>query len=301
MTDLPGRSPAQISSNQTLRGIGLMCVALLCFSLLDSTAKWLGPQIGAVETSWARYVFSIVFVSFAVNPVSHPHLVRSRRLPLQLWRSLMLLGSTVLNFFALKFLPMTEAISIIFSTPLLVALLAGPVLNEWVGPRRLIAIIIGFGGILVVTRPGLAEFHPAVLFSLAGAVCYALYAVLTRMLASHDPPLTTMFYSGLAGLALLTPLLPFVWVTPTSLPMVGAMVGVGFLGALGHWLMILAHRHAPASTLSPFIYTQMLYAVTLGYLIFGDLPDRWTLAGSAIVIGSGLYLLHRERVKGVAH
>jgi len=187
-------------------------------------------------------------------------------------------------------------VSIMFATPLLVALLAGPLLGEWAGPRRLAAIGVGFIGILIVTRPGFG-LHPAALLSLTGAVCYALYSVATRVLAGYDSSATTMFYSGLAGVLLVTPIVPWVWSVPDSGLVWMMMIVVGACGAFGHWLLILAHARAPAPVLSPFIYTQIAWMIVLGFLLFGDLPDRWTLAGSAIVIASGLYLLYRERVR----
>jgi drug/metabolite transporter (DMT)-like permease len=142
--------------------------------------------------------------------------------------------------------------------------------------------------------------HPAAFLSLAGAACYALYSIATRILAAYDSSATTMFYSGIAGLVLVTPLVPWVWSAPSSGLVWIMMAVVGALGALGHWLLILAHARAPAPVLSPFIYTQIIWMIALGYLVFGDLPDRLTLVGAAIVIASGLYLLYRERVRGVS-
>jgi len=277
----------------------LMCSALLCFSLLDASGKWLTPRLGALETTWVRYTLSVVFVSLALNPWTVPGLLRTKKPFLQMIRSLLLFGSTLLNFMALRYLPLMEVLSMLFLTPLFVALVSGPLLGEWVGPRRALAILVGFSGVLVVTRPGFAAFHPAILFAMLAAFTNSLYAILTRVMAAHDPPATTMFYSGVAGMVLLTPFLPLFWVPPPDWLSVLAMISTGFFGALGHWLMILAHRQAPASTLSPFVYTQIVYVTVLGFVIFGDLPDRWTLLGSAIVVSSGLYLLHRERVQGL--
>jgi drug/metabolite transporter (DMT)-like permease len=215
---------------------------------------------------------------------------------LQAGRSLLLLASTALNFIALQYLQLTETVSIMFATPLLVALLAGPLLGEWAGPRRLAAIGVGFLGVLVVTRPGFG-LHPAAFLSLTGAVCYALYSIATRVLAGSDSSATTMFYSGLAGVLLVAPVVPWVWSVPASGLVWLMMIVLGAMGAFGHWLLILAHARAPAPVLAPFIYTQIIWMIALGFLVFGDLPDGWTLAGSAIVIASGLYLLYRERVR----
>jgi drug/metabolite transporter (DMT)-like permease len=289
-------TPRSDERRRRLVGIALMCGAVLSFACLDATAKWLNQTLDPLLTVWVRYVGSIVFVSLFVNPWTTPGVMRTRRPWLQAGRSLLLLGATALNFVALQYLQLTETVSIMFGAPLLVALLAGPLLGEWAGPRRLAAIAVGFVGILIVTRPGLG-LHPAAFLSLGGAVCYALYSIATRILAGSDSSATTMFYSGLAGLFLVTPIVPLVWSTPDAMLVWVMMIAVGACGALGHWLLILAHARAPAPVLAPFIYTQIVWMIALGFLVFGDLPDAWTLAGSAIVIASGLYLLHRERLR----
>lgn len=290
---------SQTDRRNRLVGIALMCGALLCFSGLDASAKWLNRFQDPLLTVWARYAFSVVLVSVILNPWTTPGLLRTRRPWLQAGRSVLLVLSTALNFFALQHLQLTETTAILFATPLLLALIAGPMLGEWAGPRRLAAIAVGFVGVLIIARPGLGGMHPAALFSVAGVFCYALYGVSTRLLAAYDSSATTMFYSGLAGVAIMTPVLPFVWTTPASALAWILMVAVGAFGALGHWLLILAHARAPVPVLSPFTYTQILWMIVLGYLVFGDVPDRWTLIGSAVVIGSGLYLLYRERVRSV--
>lgn len=285
------------SSHSSLVGIGLMCLALLCFSCLDSAAKYLNRSQDPLVTAWMRYTISVIVVTLALNPWTAPGVWKTQRPALQILRSLLLLGSTIMNFMALRHLQLAQTMAIIFATPLLVALISGPLLGEWIGPRRLIAVIIGFLGVLVVTRAGFGDMHPASLYSVAGVFCYAFYVITTRILAAHDSSSTTMVYSGLAGMVLLAPMAPAALASP--LDAFGWMVatGMGFLGALGHWLLIKAHRHASAAILSPFIYTQMIWMILLGLVIFGDKPDRWTLLGATIVIGSGLYLLYREKVK----
>lgn len=272
-----------------------MCAALLCFSCLDASAKWVSPHVDPLLTVWWRYVASVALVSLAINPLTTPGVLRTTRPWLQIVRSGLLFVSTALNFFALRYLQLAETMSIMFSTPLIVALLAGPLLGEWVGAQRLVAIGIGLLGVLVITRPGLGTMHPAALLSVVGAVAYAFYALMTRLLAAHDPPQTTMVYSGLAGVVLMTPLLPWLWTTPHS-PLVWCLlIATGAFGAIGHWLLILAHARAPAPILSPFIYTQLIWMLALGYLLFDNWPDKWTLAGASVVIASGLYLIYRER------
>ncbi|WP_201862388.1 DMT family transporter [Microvirga soli] len=278
-------------------GIGLMCAALFCFSCLDATAKWVNQSVDPMVTVWARYMSAALLTFMVINPRTQPGALRTRRLPLQLLRSFLLLASTFCNFLALKYLQLVETQSIIFATPLLVALLAAPLLGERIGWQRLTAIGVGFIGILVITRPGLGTMHPAALLSLAGSVAYAFYNIVTRMLASSDSIATTTLYSSVAGIVLLTPVLPWIWSTPSS-PLVWFLLATtGFYGGFGHWLLVLAHARAPAAILAPFIYSQIIWMLALGYIVFGDWPDSWTFVGAGIVIASGLYLLSRERAK----
>lgn len=247
----------------------------------------------------ARYIISVALVSIILNPWSRPGIVKTSRPWLQGIRSLLLLTSTALNFFALKYLQLAETVSIMFATPFLVALLAGPILGEWAGPRRLIAIAVGFVGVLVITRPGLGGLHPAALLTVCGCFCYAFYSISTRMLAASDSPETTMFYSGMVGAVVMVPLVPLFWSWPADGLSWLLMLSTGLFGALGHWLLILAHQRAPASMLSPFNYSQIVWMVALGWFVFGQIPDRYTFIGAGIVIASGLYLLYRERVRAV--
>jgi drug/metabolite transporter (DMT)-like permease len=198
---------------------------------------------------------------------------------------------------AVRFITLTKLTSITFAAPLIVALLAGPLLGEKIGPRRLVAVFVGFAGVLVVTRPFGGAMHPATVLAVVAAFANALYSILTRKLAAFDRPETTMFYTGLVGSVIMLPVLPFVWTTPAHVQTWAVLLCLGLLGALAHWLLILAHRRAPASLLAPFYYTQLLGAVAIGLVVFGEVPDRWTIVGSSIVIGSGLYLFYRERVR----
>jgi len=251
----------------------------------------------SLQTVWARDASNVLIVCAVLSPITHPRAYKTSRLTLQLTRSFLLFFSTAMNFIALRYLQLAEAISISFITPLLVALFAIPILGERVGLPRLMAILVGFAGVLVVVQPGLSGFNPAALLTLGGCVGYGLYSILTRMLASHDPPETTLVFSGLVGFGLVSLILPFIWVTPPNGLVIAGMVGVGAFAALGHYCMILAHQRAPASTLMPFMYTQLIWMVLIGYIGFGDVPDRFTLIGGAIVIVSGLYLLWQEKKK----
>ncbi len=274
-----------------------MCGTLAFFACLDASAKALARAgIDPLLTTFMRYAVSVALISLFLNPVTTPAVVHSRRLGLQVVRSLLLFGSTALNFLALRHLQLAETLSIQFAAPLTVALLAGPLLGEWSSRKRLTAIGVGFLGVLVIVRPGVGEVHPAVLLSLGNMLCYALYIIMTRKLAAYDSTATTMFYSGLAGLALMAPLLPWIWTTPAAWWAWSLLIGVGLLGTMGHWLLILAHARAPASVLAPFLYTQLLWSLLLGFFVFGDVPNRFTVLGAAIIVGSGLYLLAQDAI-----
>lgn len=302
---MDARSPAHVHADALkarrarLTGIALMCGAVGCFSFLDANAKYLNDQMDTWQIVWARYTSAFALAFLLLNPMTRPGMLRTSRPLLQATRSILMLGSTIFSFFALRYLQLDQALALLFSTPFIVAALSGPVLGERIGARRWAAICVGFAGVLVVTRPGFGGIHPAAILSLLSASCYALFAIVTRILARTDSDETTLFYSNLIGAALILPILPFVWSPPAHWTSVVLMVTMGVFASLGHYLLIVAHRLAPASVLSPFIYSQIVWTVALGYLVFADVPNSWTLAGASVVIGSGLYLLYRERVRTV--
>jgi drug/metabolite transporter (DMT)-like permease len=281
-------------ANEPLRGILLIVAAFCTFSLLDTTAKFLVQSYPTAQVVWVRYVGHLVLAGLILLPRHGRGLLHSQRLGLQVTRSLFLFGATCANFAALQYLQLAETSSIQFSTPLMVAMLAVPLLGEHIGPRRWAAIGIGFFGVMIVIRPGLGLVHWAAGLSLLSALCGALYQITTRKLAGVDRAVTTQFYSALIGALAITPLVPFFWQAP-DLKGAALMFCLGALGGFGHWLLILAHRLAPAPILAPFNYIQLLPMILLGYLVFGDFPDSWTLIGAGVVLSSGLYLLYRER------
>jgi drug/metabolite transporter (DMT)-like permease len=283
---------------QRLTGIAFMCATVAVFACLDSTAKYLGQEMDPLQVAWGRYTSAFLLTLLVSNPFTHPALLKSRRPMLQVWRGTLLVASTVLNFIALRFLQLDEALSIIFTFPFIVAIASGPILGEWLGWRRWTAIGVGFCGVLLITRPGLGTFNPGSLLSLASVICYGLYAVLTRVASRSDSNQTSLFYNNAIGALWMLPVIPFVWQTPASWTSALLLLGTGAMGSLGHYFLICGHRLAPAAVLSPFIYTQLIWVVILGYLIFDHVPNGWTMAGAAVVIGSGLYLLYRERHLG---
>jgi drug/metabolite transporter (DMT)-like permease len=292
--------PAAHDPRARLTGIGLICAALVCFAALDTIAKWLTDHVPTFEAVWARYASHFVLSMLIINPWTLPGLLSSKKLVLQVVRSALLFASTAFNFVALHYLQLDQTATIAFTAPFFIALLAGPLLGEWIHWRRWTAIIVGFCGVLLVMRPGAGDgFHPVFILSFLSTICYAAYNISTRFLAGYDTTGTTMFYTALVGFLAASVPLPVVWVTPTDPLVIAGMVAVGAFGFIGHLFLVLAHRYAPAPVLAPYIYTQIVWYAAGGFLVFGQVPSGYTLAGAAIVIASGLYLLYRERkVKG---
>jgi drug/metabolite transporter (DMT)-like permease len=289
-----------LQGKQRLRAIALVILAVTCFAGLDTTAKYLVSveQLPVIQVVWIRFLSQFIVVMFAVGAVSIPRMLQTTRLIQQITRSLMMLSATAFNMWALRYLRLDQTTTILFLAPLTVALLAGPILGEWVGWRRLIAILIGFTGVVVAIRPGFAAFHPAFLLALGCMLSYSGMVLLTRYLVAYDKAETTLFYSMLAGSVIVAPLALMEWEWPSRLSTWLVMLSMGVWAYVGHYIFIVAHRLAPTSVLSPFLYMQLASVIAFGYLIFGDLPDIWTLAGSAIIVMSGIYLLNRERMTG---
>ncbi|MEO1207863.1 MAG: DMT family transporter [Pseudomonadota bacterium] len=282
------------------RAVAFMVLAVSLFSCLDTTAKVLvdSYQMPVAQVTWVRFVVQFVALLVLVplfGRLSVTQLFSTQRFGLQMVRSVLMALTTLFNFLAVEYLRLDQTITIMFLAPLVVALLAGPFLNEWVGWRRLVAILIGFAGILVAVHPGVAPVHPAVGYSFAAMSAMALFMIVTRMVASHDPPLVTLFYSMFAGVVFGAPFAIAEWDWPTDWTLWAGLVSLGLFGGAGHYLLILAYRLGPASTISPFIYFQILTMTLLGYLVFGDQPDVYTFVGSLLVVGSGVYLVNRER------
>lgn len=275
--------------------IALMCGAMVCFTGLDTSAKWLSSSLPTVQIVWARYVGAALIALAASRSLSRPVTLRSKRPWLQLLRSTLLLGSTGANVLALRQLQLSETATISFLTPIFVALLAGPVLGERVGAERMAAIAIGFLGVAIATRPGTAAFQPIVFVAIAGVVCNSGYVLATRKLAGADAAQTTLAWTQIAGIVFLTPILPWAWRQPGTAGVWLIMAAMGVFGAAGHGLLIVAHRFAPAPTLTPFSYTQLIWMIVSGVLVFGDWPAAATLVGAALVVACGAYLALRER------
>jgi drug/metabolite transporter (DMT)-like permease len=211
-------------------------------------------------------------------------------------RGIGLVSSSLFFIWGLGFLPIADASATAFIAPAFVTGLSILVLGEKVGVRRWIATIVGLIGVLIVVRPGTTAFHPAAMFPIVSALGWACALVLTRQISGVDRPVTTMAWSALVGFVLLSLLVPFFWVTPSWRHLlIGTCIGLS--STAGHWIVVLAYRHADASVLAPFTYSQLVWVSILGFVMFAELPDQWTVLGAAVIISSGLYIAHRERAR----
>lgn len=265
------------------------------FVSLDTVAKYLSQSLPVLQIVWARYAFHILILGVVIAP-RLPVLLQTKRLNLQILRSIFLLGATGFFFSAISLMPLASASAIMFAAPILVTALSMPLLGERVGPHRWGSVIVGFVGALIIIRPGSESMNPAAFLALSSACCYALYQITTRKLSGVDPPLTTLAYSASVGALVSSIGVPVVWVAPTPFEWVG-MAALGVLGALGHFTLIKAYDNAPVATVAPFSYSNLIWATLLGFIVFGDLPDQLTLVGAVVIAASGLYIVHRERIR----
>ena len=276
------------------RGIALVSLATFCFAILDASAKWLVQSLPVVEVVWLRFATHVVLMALLLAPSHGRSLLHMHSWRLQLLRAAMLASMTGLNFWALQYLQLAETGAIQFSVPILIALLSAWWLHERLDARRILAIGAGFAGVLLVIRPGTQAFHPAIVLSVANAFLYAAFNLLTRRMAATESPQATQLLSA-AGAALV--LAPFAWVhwqSPPSALHWGLIALCGLMGGLGHLLVAMAHRYATAAVLGPFLYQQILYLTLWGWLVFNQVPDALVVAGAAVVVCSGLYLLWVE-------
>jgi drug/metabolite transporter (DMT)-like permease len=283
-------------SERPLLGIGLVLVSFMLFTVLDASAKWLGQAgLPTQEVVFVRYGVHFLLVLMIFLPRERVALVRTRSPMLEVVRALCLLGSTVCNFIAIQYLPLTTTASIMFTMPLMVCLISIPLLGEQVGWRRWTAIVVGLIGVLVIIRPGTSAFHPAAILSMLASACGAGYNLLTRKLAGVDSSWTQNFYTAGVAALCIAPFVFHAWVWPLDWRSWLAFGVIGVAGFVGHLFATEAHRFAPASTLAPFAYTQIIWMTIVSWLVFNQPPDAAIYIGAPIVILSGLYIWLRER------
>ena len=281
-----------------IRGGAFMLAATVLFSLSDTMAKYITQSVPAVELATIRYA---VFVAMAAAPLlrSRGVSLHSRRPALQILRGVGVVGSAVAFILSLGSLPIAEATAINFITPLLITVLAIPVLGEVVRPQGWAAVLIGFVGMLVVVRPGVGGLHPAAGLVVLSSLCWCMAMLITRRLVGIDRAGVTLLWTAVTGFVLLLCALPF-FLAPLTAGQGGFCVLVGVVASLGQWCALLAYRSARATVLAPLAYAQLIWSSVFGYVVFHAVPDRWTLVGALVIALSGTYVVHLERVRVAA-
>lgn len=299
MDPIPNSRPVRHDVDREAMPPVAMVLALstfMCFAALDTTAKYLVTMgYAAIFVVWCRF-FSHAVISFvAFQGWRRADMYRMHNPPLQILRGVLLPATTLFNFMALRELQLAQTVSIFLSVPMIVTALAGPLLGEWAGPRRWAAILVGFIGVLIVVRPGTDVFSLSIVWSIMAAVTHSLYSIVTRKLALQESQSSMVFYSAIfAAVLMAAPALVYGQMPGSALELV-LLASLGVFGLGGHALLVKASRLASASKVAPFIYSQILWMTALGFIVFGDIPDRWTMLGAAIICLSGIYIMNRER------
>ncbi len=273
-----------------------MLTALLFFAALDANVKYLTRHFSLPFIVWSRYTGHCLMMLLFLAPSHGFALVAARQPGLQILRGLLLVGTTALGAVALKRMPLAETTALLFVTPLLVSVLAVPMLKERLSPLRLAAVSSGLGGVLMIARPDGELSAGGIAYALAAAGCYSLYQIYTRRAAANEPAMAMLFYTALVGTLVTTAALPWLWDAPSpSLGDAALLASLGLLGGSGHFLLIHAFRLAPVGVLSPLLYVQLVWATLLGWLVFAQIPDSWTFGGITIIAASGVLVAFGPR------
>lgn len=284
--------------DNTARGIAIMVAAQAIFAITDALQKLVMETTPLMTVVWSRFaVFMILLAPVMLRTPAH--LQRSSERRILVLRACMLLGATLFMAAALKRLPLATAIALMFVGPFIVTALSVPMLGEHVGWRRWIAIAVGFGGMLIVVRPGMAGIDFAALFVLGSTICWSFGVIVTRRVGGRIEAMTILVWQAIVGFIITTPLAYVDW-TPIGGRDTALLVLNGVLNLIAQFMTVRALQMAPASAVAPVSYTLIVWATLLGWLFFSTLPDRWTLAGAAVIIASGLYVWWRERVRAAA-
>ncbi len=282
-------------SRENSLGALLMCLSMFGFALMDSVSKFMVQSYPVTQTLWVRYVLYALFAVIVAWPKGVRAQVRSKRPWLQFWRSLLALAENAAFFLAFAYLPLAETHAIGAASPLVVILLAVPILGERVGLHRWIAVLAGFVGVLLIVRPGLVALTWPMALPVAGALMWGLYQIMIRLCARDDSPETTLLWSAFVGLGAISLVAPLDWKPADGFAWT-LLLAIGVLGSLCHYGLIKALDYAEASSLQPYSYTLLVWAAVMGFLVFGDIPAVWTVMGGAIVVASGLYAWHHDRM-----
>jgi drug/metabolite transporter (DMT)-like permease len=272
----------------TALGIGCLVLAVACFAVLDTAVKFVGASLSILVAVWFRYVFQALAVSALMLPLRGKRLLHTEHPRFQLLRGLLLLMVSALSFLAVQYMPVGEFTAFVMTTPLVVTLLAALYLKENVSRTRWALVLGGFVGALLVVNPGGASLGWPTLLPLAMVLVYAWFQILTRQMALTEDPMTLHFYTGWVGALVCSAVLPLVWQGIPDLTTIGLLCLIGLMGTVGHFLLILAFAHAPASTLTPYLYAQIGFAMLCGWWVFGHVPGPLELGGIALIVGCGI-------------
>jgi drug/metabolite transporter (DMT)-like permease len=281
--------------SDALRGILLMCAGVSLFPFMNAAVKLLAQNYPVAEIVWARFTGHLIIMLIVFLPRYRWGLLRTRRPVVQVGRSLLMLISNLVFVAAIARVPLATASAIGFTSPLIVTALSVPLLHEIVGWRRWSAVLVGFGGALMVIRPGKGVLDPAVLLLLLSSLAYALYQIATRWVSRYDGAATGIVFAALLGSLVMSFALPFTFVLPRTTFDALLFCCLGLLGGSGHYLIIRAFQLGPAVVMAPLGYVELVGSAILGYLIFGNFPDLWTWVGAGVIIASGIYIAWRER------
>ncbi|MSO92689.1 MAG: DMT family transporter [Rhodospirillales bacterium] len=299
MDSSAGSAAATAARESYRRGILWMLVATALFVVTDGMAKYtVNLGIPVPQLMWGYFTFQAVLV-LLVKGKNIVAIAAAQRPSMQIFRAFTLLGSTAFFFIGLRFIPLADAGAVFYLAPVIVTALSLPILGERVGPRRWLGVVVAFIGTLIIVRPGSAAMQGGALFPLAGAFFSALFHLMTRLVGKSDGPFTTLFYTAFVGMVVTGMVTPFYWV-PLDAEGWVLLIGQGLIVGLGHLAMIRAYGSAPAATIAPFAYSYLVWVTLVSVLVFGDVPDVWTIGGTALIGFSGLYILHREKVRAAA-
>ncbi|MGH6931771.1 MAG: DMT family transporter [Dongiaceae bacterium] len=274
-------------------GIYFMILSVFLFSCMDVLIKLTAADYPIGQIVFFRNVFAFIPVAIFIRQAGGIAVLRTHRITGHVIRGIVGVAAMICVFTAFALLPLAEAVALTLSGPIFLTALSVPLLGEQVGIRRWSAVLFGFIGILVMTRPGVGVFQPAALLAIGGALFYALAMISVRRLSMTEPAAAIVFYFTLIAALAGALSLPFQWVTP-DLPGLAMLIGIGLVGGIAQLAMTQAFRLSPVALIAPFDYGALVFAVGFGYLIWRDVPDIYIIVGSSIVIASGLYILHRE-------
>lgn len=293
-----------VADNNIQSGMLLMLAGTMIVPGMDAIAKYLGNSVSALQITWGRFFFQSLLFGLILLFVDKRHRQLPANTGAHALRGLLLAIATMLFFWSLNYLPLADAIAIFFIQPMILSLLAALFLGEQIGWPRRIAILCGFAGAMLIIRPGSASFSLYAFLPMLTALFFSCYLVLTRAYARGESPIAMQLYSGISAMVILTvalmivefrlPGLPMHWVNPSRTQW-ALLFGIGLIAAIGHLLIVMGMSRAPASVLAPLGYSEIVAATLLGWLVFGDWPDLWTISGIIIIVASGLYVFRREQ------